>query len=68
MKNMKKNVINFNDFIGEGKKASKSKDFDLRDFFEEEDFLVHPFEQDGMQCAEVETWTNGGVNQQLTEI
>lgn len=62
MIDMKKNVINFNDFIGEGKKASKSKDFDLRDFFEKEDFQVHLFKQDGKQCAEVETWTNGGVD------
>ena len=66
MIDMKKNVINFNDFIGEGKKASKSKDFDLRDFFEKEDFQVYLFEQDGKQCAEVETWTNGGVDMIIT--
>ena len=34
----------------------------LINFFEEKDFNVHLIEQDGNQCAEVETWTNGGVN------
>lgn len=34
----------------------------LKDFFEKENFLVHLFEQDGQQCAEVEKWTNGGVD------
>ena len=40
----------------------------LRDFFENEDFLVHPFEQDGQQCAEVEKWTDGGVDMIITLI
>ena len=40
----------------------------LKDFFEKEDFLVHPFEQDGQQCAEVEKWTNGGVDMIITLI
>lgn len=34
----------------------------LRLFFEENDFNVHLTKQDNVQCAEVETWTNGGVN------
>ena len=34
----------------------------LKSFFEENDFNVHLCEQDGVQCAEVETWTEGGVN------
>ena len=34
----------------------------LKNFFEEKDFNVHLTEQDGNQCAEVETWTDGGVN------
>jgi hypothetical protein len=34
----------------------------LKNFFEEKDFNVHLTEQDNVQCAEVETWTNGGVN------
>jgi hypothetical protein len=34
----------------------------LKNFFEEKDFNVHLTEQDSVQCAEVETWTNGGVN------
>ena len=38
----------------------------LKDFFEKENFLVHPFEQDGQQCAEVEKWTNGGVDMVIT--
>ena len=40
----------------------------LRNFFEENDFLVHQFEQDGQQCAEVEKWTNGGVDMVITLI
>ena len=40
----------------------------LKDFFEKENFLVHPFEQDGQQCAEVEKWTNGGVDMIITLI
>lgn len=40
----------------------------LRDFFENEDFLVHQFEQDGQQCAEVEKWTDGGVDMIITLI
>lgn len=34
----------------------------LQEFFESKDFSVHLDEQDGVQCAEVETWTEGGVN------
>lgn len=34
----------------------------LTNFFEEHDFIVHVGEQDGVACAEIETWTNGGVN------
>ena len=34
----------------------------LQDFFEQEDFNVHLFEQDGEQYAEVEKWTDGGVD------
>jgi hypothetical protein len=34
----------------------------LKNFFKEKDFNVHLVEQDNVQCAEVETWTNGGVN------
>jgi hypothetical protein len=38
----------------------------LREFFEENEFNVHLFEQDGEQCAEVEKWTNGGVDMIFT--
>lgn len=34
----------------------------LQKFFEENGFLVHLFEQDGLQCAEIEKWTDGGVD------
>jgi hypothetical protein len=34
----------------------------LENFFEEEGFKVHLFEQDKKQCAEVEKWTDGGVD------
>ena len=34
----------------------------LKNFFEEKDFNVHLTEQDNVQCAELETWTNGGVD------
>jgi len=34
----------------------------LKNFFENEGFQVHLFEQDNVQCAEVEKWTNGGVD------
>lgn len=34
----------------------------LKEFFEENDFNVHMGEEDGEISAEVETWTEGGVN------
>ena len=34
----------------------------LENFFEKHDFNVHLFEREGMSCAEIETWTDGGVN------
>jgi hypothetical protein len=34
----------------------------LQEFFENQDFNVHLYEQDGVQCAEVEKWTDGGVD------
>lgn len=38
----------------------------LKDFFEKQDFNVHLFEQDNQQCAEVEKWTDGGVDMVFT--
>ena len=38
----------------------------LTEFFESNDFNVHPFEQDNQQCAEVEKWTDGGVDMIIT--
>ena len=40
----------------------------LTDFFEENDFNVYQFEQDGQQCAELEKWTSGGVDMIATLI
>lgn len=34
----------------------------LQAFFEEQGFNVYLFEQDNKQCAEVEKWTDGGVD------
>lgn len=34
----------------------------LVEIFEKHDFSVYLIKQDGVQCAEIETWTNGGVN------
>ena len=41
---------------------------DLQKFFEKEGFNVHQFEQDNKKCAEIETWTNGGVDMIITLI
>lgn len=38
----------------------------LKDFFEKQDFNVHLFKQDNQQCAEVEKWTDGGVDMIFT--
>jgi len=35
---------------------------ELKKFFEENDFNVFLSKQDGKQCAEVEKWTDGGVD------
>lgn len=34
----------------------------LKEFFEQEDFKVDLFEQDNVQVAEIEKWTDGGVD------
>jgi hypothetical protein len=34
----------------------------LQQFFEENEFNVHLFKQDNKQCAEIEKWTNIGVD------
>jgi len=34
----------------------------LKSFFEDNNFNVHTTKQDNVQCAEIETWTDGGVN------
>lgn len=35
---------------------------ELKEFFEEQGFQVHLTEQDNQQCAEIEMWTDGGVD------
>mgnify|MGYP003403069171 CR=1 FL=1 len=34
----------------------------LKEFFEQQGFNVHLSKQDKVQCAEVEKWTDGGVD------
>ena len=34
----------------------------LKELFEQQDYNVFLTEQDGVQCAEVEKWTDGGVD------
>lgn len=34
----------------------------LISFFEENDFSVNIFMEEKIECAEIETWTSGGVN------
>lgn len=34
----------------------------LEDFFERNGFIVHSYESDGIECAEIEMWTDGGVD------
>ena len=65
---MKKHVAtSLNDFLNEGKIKTGSSDIEiLQKFFEEQEFNVHLFEQDGMQCAEIEKWTDGGVDMIIT--
>ena len=38
----------------------------LRQFFENEGFEVDLFEQDDHSCAELEKWTDGGVDMIIT--
>jgi len=40
----------------------------LTRFFEQRDFIVHSFKQDKKQCAEIEKWTDGGVDMIITLI
>lgn len=38
---------------------------ELQDFFEKEEFNVSLFKEKNIQCAEIEKWTNGGVNMNI---
>ena len=44
------------------------KNKELEEFFEKEEFIVHLFKQDRKQCAEIEKWTDGGVDMIITLI
>jgi len=46
-------------FLNEDKKYNVLK---LKTFFEENGFQVYLDKQDNVQCAELEKWTNGGVD------
>lgn len=43
-------------------KPMRMKNNKLQDFFEAEGFTVYLNKQDNVQCAEVEKWTDGGVD------
>jgi hypothetical protein len=43
----------------------KTTKYSLEDFFNDEEFIVHLFEQDNIQCAEIEKWTDGGVDMNI---
>ena len=38
----------------------------LKKFFEDNNFSVYLFKQDGKQCAEIESFTDGGVDMIIT--
>jgi len=38
----------------------------LKKFFEEHEYNVELFKQDNQQCAEIESWTDGGVDMIIT--
>lgn len=58
---MKKQFVStdFKSFLNESKKTNVSE---LQEFFEENGFNVHLTKQDNVQCAELEKWTDGGVD------
>lgn len=43
-------------------KNTKMTTEQLKKFFEEKGFIVHLTKQDNVQCAEIEKWTDGGVD------
>jgi len=63
-KNNSKNIwfIKFNVLYLYHQNEIKMTTQKLQEFFEEQDFQVHLSEQDNQQCAEVEMWTDGGVD------
>lgn len=67
---LEKTIDNLDDAISEAKAyINKQKEENkLQKFFEEEDFQVHLFTQDKKQCAEIEKWTERGVDMIITLI
>jgi hypothetical protein len=63
-----KHLKNFDNYLNESnsKVIFSDEEQKLSDFFEENEFRVFPFEQDDMNCAEVEKWTDGGVDMVIT--
>lgn len=63
-----KHLKNFNNYLNENKSEIILSDEEqkLKDFFEENEFNVYIFEQDDKHCAEVEKWTDGGVDMIIT--
>lgn len=59
----KKHINNFKIFVNES-----VENISLTDFFENEGFNVSLFEQDNEQCAELEKWTDGGVDMIITLV
>lgn len=60
---MKNIITKYNNFLNESHEESVEISTDeLKNFFEAEGFNVSLFEQDDEQCAEIEKWTNGGVD------
>lgn len=47
-------------------KTITMRTIDLQHFFEANDFNVFLSEEEGVQCAEIEKWTNGGVDMIFT--
>lgn len=54
-----KHLKNYDSFINESPNEDNNT---LQEFFEDEGFKVDLYEQDGEQAAEIEKWTDGGVD------
>jgi hypothetical protein len=63
-----KYLKNFNIYLNESNSEIilSENEQKLKKFFEENDFNVFSFEQDNRHCAEIEKWTDGGVDMIIT--